>query len=65
MSLKELEAAVTKLPAHELTDFTRWFEEYLEDAWDRQIETDVAAGKLDALGDKALADHKAGLSTPL
>jgi len=33
--------------------------------WDRQLETDVAAGKLDALAGKALRDHASGKSTPV
>ncbi|MBO1351480.1 MAG: hypothetical protein EBE86_030795 [Hormoscilla sp. GUM202] len=33
--------------------------------WDRQIEADIAAGKLDALADKALRDLKEGLCTDL
>jgi hypothetical protein len=35
------------------------------DAWDRQIERDVAEGKLDKLFEKARADHRAGKSKEL
>lgn len=35
------------------------------DAWDRQIEADVAAGRLDKAGRKADADFEAGHCTPL
>jgi len=34
-------------------------------AWDQQIEADAKAGKLDALADEALADHRAGRSRKL
>ena len=47
MSLPELESAVSQLPAAELTDFARWFEEYCADAWDRRIVVDINAGRLD------------------
>jgi hypothetical protein len=65
MSLQQLEAAVTQLPAAELEAFARWFEEFQADAWDRRIEADIAAGKLDAAGAKADAEFAAGRCTPL
>ena len=65
MSLQELESAVTQLPADELTAFSRWFEEYLADAWDRQIEADIPAGRLDEAGQRADAEFEAGRCRPL
>jgi hypothetical protein len=65
MSLQEIEAAVSQLPADEVTAFARWFEEYLADAWDRRIEADVQAGRLDAAARRADADFEAGRCTPL
>jgi hypothetical protein len=59
VGLKVLESAVTQLPAEELAAFTQWFEEYLADAWDRQIEADVHAGRLDEVGRRADADFEA------
>jgi len=34
-------------------------------AWDRQVERDVHAGRLDDLAETALRDHAAGKTTPL
>ncbi len=65
MSLHELEAAVAQLPPEELTAFARWFEEYLADAWDRRIEADIRAGRLDEAGRRADADFEAGRCQPL
>lgn len=65
MSLHELEAAVSELPANELAAFARWFEEYLADAWDRRIEADIRAGRLDEAGQRADADIAAGRFKPL
>ena len=65
MTLQELETAVTGLPAADLAAFARWFEEHVADAWDRQIEADVAAGRLDEAGRRADADFDAGRCTPL
>ncbi len=65
MSLQELESAVSQLPADELNAFARWFEEYLADAWDRRIEEDIKAGRLDEAGRRADADFEAGRCKPL
>ena len=65
MSLDKLETAVTQLGEVELTAFARWFEEYLADAWDRRIEADIQAGRLDEAGRRADADFEAGRCKPL
>lgn len=65
MSLDELETAVAKLPAEQLAAFARWFEEYLADRWDRRIEADIRAGRLDEAGRRADADFEAGRCKPL
>jgi len=65
MSLPELEEAVAGLPEDELAAFARWFDEFQADAWDRRIEADIHAGRLDEAGRKADADFEAGRCTPL
>jgi len=65
MSLQQLEAAVSELPPSDLDRFTHWFEEFAADAWDRRIEEDIIAGRLDAAGKRADADFEAGRCTPL
>jgi hypothetical protein len=61
--LEAIEKKVSDLSAEELAKFRRWFAEFDSAAWDRQIERDVKAGKLDALADEALREHAAGKST--
>lgn len=61
----KIEREVQELSAEELAKFREWFAAFDAEAWDRQIEADVKAGKLDALGDRALRDHAAGKSTKL
>jgi hypothetical protein len=63
--VENLEREVRALSPEELAAFRKWFTAYDWEAWDRQLEQDVLAGKLDALGDKALRDHEAGKSTKL
>jgi hypothetical protein len=65
MSLDELKTAVSRLGEVELTAFARWFEEYLADAWDRRLEADIQAGRLEDAGRRADADFEAGRCKPL
>ncbi len=65
MSIEELQMAVAKLPDEELDRFSQWFEEFLADQWDRKIEADILAGRLDAAGRRADEQFEAGRCTPL
>jgi hypothetical protein len=65
MSLQQLETAVTQLTPSDLAAFAEWFEEYLADAWDRRIEKDIRASRLETLGQRADEDFEAGRCTPL
>lgn len=58
-TVEEIEQAVARLSKDQLAEFRAWYEQFVSDAWDRQIEEDIAAGKLDALADAAIADHQA------
>lgn len=63
--LEQIEKSITELSPEELKAFAAWFEALQADLWDRQIETDVRAGRLDKLAEQALADHRAGRTRPL
>lgn len=63
--VQELETEIEKLSPEEFAQLRDWVLEQDWAAWDRQIERDVAAGKLDRLMQQALADHAAGKSRPL
>jgi hypothetical protein len=65
MSVQELESEVKRLSKSDLTVFTQWFENFIADSWDKQMEADVAAGKLDHLARQANAQFEAGCCTPL
>jgi hypothetical protein len=60
VSVQELELAVQQLSPAELTTFRRWFAEFDWQLWDKQLERDVKAGKLDRFGAEALDDVKNG-----
>lgn len=52
--VEKLEQEIKGLSAKELTEFRAWFAEFDWAIWDRQLEQDVADGKLDALAQDAL-----------
>ena len=62
-SVNEIEEAVLRLTPAELDAFRAWFAEFDAAAWDRQMEDDVAAGRLNALADEAIEDLRAGRCT--
>jgi hypothetical protein len=52
----EVQSAIEQLPKQEIRDLSKWLQEYLDEDWDRQIEADFGAGKLDRLIAKAESD---------
>ena len=60
---QQLEETVRRLSADELAAFRAWFAAFDAEEWDRQMESDVAAGRLDWLVQQALADNRAGRCT--
>jgi len=63
--VEKIEHEVQALSPAELAQFRAWFLEYDWAAWDRQLERDVQAGRLDDLADEALRDHAAGKTKPI
>ncbi|MBD2210903.1 hypothetical protein H6G64_00565 [Calothrix sp. FACHB-156] len=61
-TLPEIEAAITQLPENDIRQLAAWLEEYLEQMWDKQIETDLVSGKLDKLIAKVEADIAANVA---
>lgn len=59
-TVQEIEDAVRQLSAEQRAAFRTWFADFDAEEWDRQLEGDVAAGKLDWLAAEALADRQAG-----
>jgi hypothetical protein len=65
MSIQELESEVTRLSKSDLTAFSERFEEFIANSCDKQIESDVANGKLDRVARQADEQFEAGRCTPL
>jgi hypothetical protein len=64
-TVEEITAAIEQLPADEVSRLRAWLADYSERLWDEQIERDERAGRLDALIDRALEEHRAGRTRPL
>ena len=63
--VEQITEAIRRLPPEDRGRVKDWLDQFAADEWDRQIERDAAAGKLDWLIEQALADDCAGLSRPL
>ena len=60
MQIEEIQVAIESLPPEKYARLRRWFSERDWDKWDRQIEADSSAGKLDFFIKEALNEKKQG-----
>jgi hypothetical protein len=60
-----LEKQIRELSSDELAELRQWFADFDAEMWDRQMEADVKAGKLDRLAEEALQEFAAGRTKPL
>lgn len=65
MSIQEIEQAITQLPQTQLSELVAWVNEYHHQVWDKQIEDDLDAGRLDSVIAAAEKEYQAGLARPL
>lgn len=63
--IEQIEREIQELTPEELAAFRKWFHEFDASVWDRQIEEDVQAGRLDTLAEKAMKDFKSGSCSEL
>ena len=63
--VKAIEEAVKALHPQDLAEFRSWFAEFDLAAWDRKIEADATAGKLDKLLAEADEDYRTGSAREL
>lgn len=60
-SVKEIESAIRDLSSEEFWKLADWFDDLRSQAWDRQMDEDARAGKLDFLFDEAEREREAVL----
>jgi hypothetical protein len=65
MGVKDIKQAIVQLPVRDLDQLVHWLEDYRAQLWDKQIEEDLAAGRLEALVAEVNEEYEAGLSQPL
>lgn len=65
MSVQEIERAITQLSSKEMHQLADWLIEYRHEQWDKQIEEDARAGRLDDLLNEVKAEIQQGLAKPL
>jgi hypothetical protein len=63
--LEQIEKSIAALSDQELKELASWFDELRWQRWDRQLEDDVRAGRLDKLIGDAKAEIAAGKTRPL
>jgi len=60
-----IEQHIAELDDDSFSKLREWFIEFEQARWDKQLEDDSNAGKLDFLINAALAEHEAGLTREL
>ena len=65
IQVKLLEQHIAELDDASFSKLRDWFSEVEQARWDKKLEADSNAGKLDFLINAALAEHKAGLTRDL
>lgn len=63
--LEEIEAAIAELPREQFERLAEWFDRRRETNFDRQIEADAKAGRLDPLWAEAEKEIAEGKARPL
>ncbi|TAF57220.1 MAG: hypothetical protein EAZ61_01915 [Oscillatoriales cyanobacterium] len=60
MTLQEIQQTIAQLSPEDFATLRDWFTQLDEETWDQQLETDIAAGKLDDLATRALQQFETG-----
>jgi hypothetical protein len=65
MSVSEIETAIAQLPAEDFAELMAWLQEHGQRVWDRRIEEDLSAGRLDTIVAEADDEYRQGLARPI
>jgi hypothetical protein len=63
-TVQEIERVAEQLPAEDFAKLAQWVRQRQSEQWDRQIEADIEAGKLDKLAEEAVAELRRGETRP-
>jgi hypothetical protein len=65
MNIRQLKSEIAQLAQKEVAQLADWLAEFQSGAWDRQIESDSKAGRLDKLIAAARTDFETGRCRPM
>ena len=65
LDVQQIEKAIAQRPAKELAELMSWLEDYHAQVWDKQIEEDLEAGRLDKVLAEVEEDYTTGSATRL
>lgn len=60
MTVTEIKKAIKHLDQREFLSLSDWFAKIEEEKWDKELESDIANGKLGKLAQAALDEYKTG-----
>lgn len=63
--LEQIQSTIEQLTPEEIARLREWLDELGERLFDEKIERDAKGGKLDKLAERALDEHRRGLSRKL
>jgi len=59
-TVEEIKRAIEQLPKEDFQNLSDWVIHRHDNEWDRQIEADILAGRLDKFAEEALQEHREG-----
>jgi len=62
MSVTEIQAAITELTSDDLANLMNWLDDYQAKLWDKQIDEDLQAGRLDKVLAEVDKEYETGLA---
>jgi hypothetical protein len=63
--VRDIQSAIKNLSKEDKVALREWFEHLDAQEWDKQFQEDAKSGKLDDLGNQAIADFRSGKSREL
>ena len=63
--VRDIQSAIKNLSKEDKVALREWFEQLDAEEWDKQFEEDAKSGKLDDLGNQAIADFSSGKTREL
>lgn len=63
-TVQEIERAIEQLPREEAFRLADWISSRISKEWDQEIEEDIKAGRLDHIAQEAVAEFRAGRTSP-